>query len=144
VTETRTSLPAKLENLPLFMAAATEFARHAGFTEERIGSLELALEEVLVNVFKYAYPGGQGEATVVCRSENAGTLFIRIEDAGVPFNMLEAKAPDINAGIDDRPIGGLGIFLVRKLMDDVRYARQDGRNILTLIMLKNSSRTPAA
>ena len=51
---------------------------------------------------------------------------------------------DINAGIEDRPIGGLGIFLVRKLMDDVRYTRQDGRNVLTLVMLKDSPRTPAA
>ena len=138
--ETHTTLPAKLENLPLFIAAVTAHARRAGFGDDRINAIELAVEEALVNVFNYAYPAGPGDATVWCRSDNPNTLTIRIEDSGAPFDSLALPAPDTAAGLDDRPIGGLGVFLIRQFMDDARYARQDDRNILTLVARKDSKK----
>jgi anti-sigma regulatory factor (Ser/Thr protein kinase) len=88
-----------------------------------------------VNIFEYSYAEKNGNVEVVCKLD-AGNFVIEIIDSGIPFNILTAKEPDITSGISERSIGGLGIFLIRKLMDDVRYRREGDRNILTLVVKK--------
>lgn len=93
--------------------------------------LKLACEEIVVNVASYAYPeGADGFLDVDIRKDDC--IVIRFEDGGVPFNPLERDDPDTTLAWDERPIGGLGIFLVRSTMDDVRYAYEDHKNVLTI------------
>ncbi len=95
--------------------------------------LRLAIEEAVVNVIEYAYPLGS-EGNVEIRMVSDGQqLKVMIIDSGVPFDPTEQESIDTTLGAEDRQIGGLGIHLVRELMDTINYERIDGQNILTLI-----------
>ncbi len=134
--------PARLESLYESLDSVSSCARALGFNAERIGELELVMEEVLVNIFKYAYGGKEpGEVTISC-SEDGGNLVMDVVDSGVPFDPLTASDPDITAGVDERPVGGLGIYLIKKLMDKVKYRREEGRNRLTLVLFKSGKTSP--
>ena len=129
-------LPGILESLYDFMAFVTSHAREQGFTAKRISEIELAMEEVLVNIIKYAYNDCdlKGSIEITCKLADAQSLFIEIADYGIPFDIFSTPEPDLCADIDERQIGGLGIFFVKQLMDDVRYRREDDRNKLTLVI----------
>lgn len=95
-------------------------------------ALQLAIEEVVVNVANYAYPAGQvGELTITTHLTETG-IVITFADRGTPFNPLALSAPDLSLPAEERPIGGLGIFLVRELMDAADYRFENGCNILTI------------
>ena len=83
------------------------------------------------NIVSYAYKDGNGFVEVGTRIED-GVLEISFKDAGVRFNPLEKEDPDITLAIEDRPIGGLGIFLCKQMMDDIRYTYENGENRLTM------------
>ena len=93
---------------------------------------DVAIDELFTNIASYAYPGGTGKATVrfACEDRLVSVTFI---DEGVPFNPLDRPPPDVTLPASERLPGGLGIFLVRKSMDDVQYRHEDGRNILTIM-----------
>lgn len=94
-------------------------------------TLQLACEEIVVNITSYAYPeGSDGYLDVIIQITDR--IVIRFEDGGVPFNPLEHKSPDITLPWKQRPIGGLGIFLLRRKMDDIHYEYVDNKNILTI------------
>lgn len=94
-------------------------------------TLQLACEEIVVNITSYAYPeGSDGYLDVIIQKTDR--IVIRFEDGGVPFNPLEHKSPDITLPWKQRPIGGLGIFLLRRKMDDLNYEYVDNKNILTI------------
>ncbi len=101
--------------------------------EKKLGqSLRLATEEAVVNAIKYAYPeGSEGIVSVYADSDRREIRFT-IVDAGNPFDPTAAVPPDTRLDVQDRPIGGLGILLTRKIMDSVSYARKEGKNVLTL------------
>ena len=95
--------------------------------------LRLSIEEAVDNVVRYAYDGGIGWLEVGTRIDNdAPILTIELRDAGTPFNPLDRDDPDITLSAEDRQIGGLGIFLCKKLMDSISYRYEDGNNILTM------------
>ena len=95
-------------------------------------NLRLAVEEAVVNVMKYAYPEGT-EGYVHIRMRSDGHLLeVVITDAGVFFDPTAKEKADINIPIQERQIGGMGILLVREMMDTINYERTDGKNILTL------------
>lgn len=95
-------------------------------------SLNLALEEAVANVILYAYPeGSQGTVDILTTVDN-GLLTFVISDSGKPFDPTVQADADITLGVEERPIGGLGIYLVRQIMDTVVYERREGQNILTL------------
>ncbi|MBQ1186869.1 MAG: SpoIIE family protein phosphatase, partial [Clostridia bacterium] len=115
-----------------------------GFVEEALESFEcpmkiqtaicVAIEEVFVNVAHYAYPEGEGDMTLYIgfnKEENAVTL--RMTDKGIPFDPLKKPDPDITLSAEEREIGGLGIFITKKTMDNVSYAYENNENILTMI-----------
>lgn len=132
------TLPAKLDSLYESMNFVSSCAREQGFSNERISEIELALEEVLVNIFNYAYKesGLDGNVEITCKLADAQSFVIEIADSGMPFDILSVHEPDLTAEIDKRPIGGLGVFFVKRLMDDVQYRRDAEKNILTLMVRK--------
>ena len=118
----------------------TRFSSFIKSVTEKLGietslarKLRLAVEEAVVNVISYAYPEGtEGDVTIKIMSDGH-TLRFQIIDTGVPFDPTKKEKTDTTLSIEERQIGGLGIFLVRELMDTINYERVDGKNILTLI-----------
>ena len=103
----------------------------ASCNQEEIQVLRLACEEIIMNVTSYAYPEGV-DGFLDVDIQKTDRMTIRFEDGGVPFNPLEQEKPDTRLLWDKRRIGGLGIFLFRRKMDDVRYAYVDNKNVLTI------------
>ena len=95
--------------------------------------LRLAIEEAVVNVIDYAYPAGQTGDIQICVMSDGKTLKTVITDSGIVFDPTAKEKADTSLSIEDRQIGGLGILLVRELMDSINYERIDGQNVLTLI-----------
>ena len=95
--------------------------------------LRLSIEEAVENVVRYAYDGGIGwlEAGIHFDQDSL-MLTIELRDAGTPFNPLDKEDPDITQSAEDRDIGGLGIFLCKKMMDNIQYRYEDNNNILTM------------
>ena len=109
-------------------------ATAAGLDPAMTMSLNLALEEAVTNVIMYAYPKGTEGPVDIDATLDGGDLCFVLSDSGTPFDPTAAPEADISLGVEERPIGGLGIFLVRKIMDQVTYQYTGGRN--TLKMLK--------
>ena len=107
-----------------------EWIETIGLPQELNMPINLALEEAVSNVMLYAYPGKSGQVLVEC--DKSDKLVFTITDSGVPFDPTQQADPDITLSVEERAIGGLGIHLVRQLMDDIRYERKDNKNILTL------------
>jgi len=122
------------------MSSVSHCAREQGFSPKRISEIELATEEALVNIFKHAYKDKIGDVEVICKLDPQDRLIIEILDSGVPFDMLSLGEPDTTADISERKVGGLGIFLIRKLMDDVQYQHEGTKNVLSLIVNKNKGK----
>ena len=98
--------------------------------------IDLVLDELVTNIIKYGYKGAPASEEIHIELYDAGPgkLQIVIVDAGVPFNPLEAQAPDIDASIEDRPIGGLGIHFAKEFTEDMFYKRHNDKNYLTMII----------
>ncbi len=96
--------------------------------------IAVAVEEIFVNIANYAYNPAVGDATVRCQIQTEGQPQITIEflDSGKPYDPLQKEDPDITLSVDERDIGGLGIFMAKRLMDDMKYEYKDGKNILTI------------
>ena len=122
---------ASMETIPDIVGFVSETASEMGVHPKRVMHLELAVEEAAVNICSYAYEIPPGEVTIRISRE---TEVVRIElvDAGVPFDPLAADAPDIRSELENREVGGLGIFLIRRMLDEVHYSRSGDRNILSL------------
>ena len=133
MTETSRDFPAKLDVLHEALAFAQEAAVQAGLGPSAAGKLELALEEILVNVCSYAYdPGQDGQMTLRVTGTDSEVV-VEVEDAGREFQ-APSQAPVAlgGASIEDIPIGGLGIFLAGAMVDELTYRREGGRNIVRL------------
>ena len=95
--------------------------------------IDIMIDEIFGNIARYAYGSDTGEATVRFSAEqNPVCAVIAFIDSGKPFNPLESAEPDITLSANERKEGGLGIFIVRKTMDDLSYCYRDGQNILTI------------
>jgi serine/threonine-protein kinase RsbW len=108
------------------------FGEAEGLPPESVFSVNLALDEVVTNIIRYAYDDGRKHSIVIRLALEDGVLSAQVEDDGRAFNPLEMPPPDITASIEDRPIGELGIHLVRSVMNSVEYRREDGRNMLIM------------
>jgi serine/threonine-protein kinase RsbW len=128
--------PANVEEVPVVVEHVSGLAEMAGVHPKRIMHLELAVEEAVMNICSYAYQKPPGTVTVRVSSEN-DRLTVQLIDEGVPFDPLALEEPDINAKLEDRKIGGLGVLLIRRVMDEVHYQRKGSSNILTMVMLMN-------
>jgi anti-sigma regulatory factor (Ser/Thr protein kinase) len=110
-----------------------ELAVQVGLSPKAGADLHVALEEHLTNVINYGYSPGQSGRIAVRLSSSRDALRVEIEDDARPFNPLLAPPVDVNQPLEDRPIGGLGIHMIRQLTDDLRYEARAGHNVLTLI-----------
>ena len=127
------TIPACDESLEAVQAFLEERLERCDCPPRLRMQLSLVAEEIFVNIAHYAYPGGAGHAVVgVQIDRQPPVLTLRFADRGIPFNPLDKPEADITLSAQDRPIGGLGIFLTRKIMDDVAYTYEAGQNILTL------------
>lgn len=93
--------------------------------------IHLVVEEIVVNIVDYAYPEGNGYLEV-CINNDSKELTIEFRDHGIPFNPLEQSMPDLDIPLEERSIGGLGIFLTKEMMDNVEYRYEQGENILII------------
>lgn len=109
-------------------------AEEAGLPMDKTFQLNLALEEAVVNVMNYAYPGQQGMPIQIEANSEPSRLTFVIDDTGVPYDPTQNEPPDITLSAEERPIGGLGVMLVKQLMNEVTYEYRDGHNRLTLVM----------
>lgn len=126
-------VPADMEHLDDVMDALHGILSDEHVDEELVMKMELAVEEMYTNIANYAYKEEKGNAEVNCvLSDDPREATIVFSDCGVPYNPLERKDPDVTLSAEERPIGGLGVFLTKKLMDSVSYEYKDGKNILTI------------
>ena len=103
----------------------------AGCSMKTLMQIQICVEEMFVNVAHYAYNGAEGTVTLNIDVEN-GLMTITLTDSGLPFDPLAKDDPDITLSAAERPIGGLGIFMVKKSMDEVTYKRSDNKNYITM------------
>ena len=127
------NLAPKIEELKRLYDAVESLGEQEQWDPSLIFQVNLALEELGINIMNYGETEEDQEILVSLTSDE-DTITITISDAGKPFNPLtEGPEPDVNLGLDERPIGGLGVYLVRTLMDELYYRREGDRNHLTLI-----------
>ena len=124
------SIEAKTENLNEVLAFIASELEAAGFPIKLQTQISIAAEEIFVNIAHYAYNPEVGG--VVIRISIDGNVTIEFEDRGKPYNPLEKANPNINVPLEEREIGGLGVFMVKQIMDNVKYKYKDGKNILTI------------
>ena len=120
----------ELENI---FGAVAGMAQQEAWSPELVFRVNLALEELVLNIVDYGFDEGLHEIEITLTSD-ADALTIEIVDGGRPFDPLkDAPQPDVDAPVEDRPVGGLGVHLVRTLMDQMHYRREKGKNHLTLV-----------
>ena len=119
---------------PDSIARCTEFvaahATAAGFAAARVRKIELVVEEVLMNICRHAYSDAPGEIEIRCMHADPGQLLVEFIDSGKPFNILTSPIPELAVDLDERQVGGLGIPLIRAMMDRITYRREGDRNVL--------------
>ena len=128
----RLVLPNDIETIPQLNEFIDLVAEEVGLDMSLTMSLNLAMEEAVVNVMDYAYPDGQkGNVDIEVTADQEWMTFV-ITDTGIAFDPTTKEDADTTLSAGERPIGGLGIFLVRQLMDDINYKREGNKNVLTL------------
>jgi len=125
------TIDAQIANIPVIANGLEEYLVREGVDPAIIPDIELAVDEAMTNIIMHGYRGERGTIRVTC-SVDTGRVRVVIRDRAPAFNPLTAQEPDISAGLADRGAGGLGIHLIRKVMDAVRYEHSGTENILTL------------
>ena len=125
------TVPAKLDRMDETLSWIDTRMETAGFDKKPRSNILLAAEEVFVNIASYAYADGEGSVTVSFKRTETGAQ-IEFTDDGAPYDPLSKDDPDVTLEAEERQIGGLGIYLVKKLMDGVNYRHEGGKNILTI------------
>jgi serine/threonine-protein kinase RsbW len=145
VTTRRTAVPADPAQLGVLSEFLREFGSAAALAPTQVGTLELALEEIFLNIAMHGSEPGSAPQVEVSLNLETDAVTMTIEDDGPQFDPLSLPPPDVTVSLADRKVGGLGVFLVRSLMDTVSYARVAGRNQLRMSKrLEGSSGHPRA
>lgn len=119
--------------LPSLAKKIEELAEKWELPHELAMNINLVIEEALTNIIFYAFTDiNKHEIKMSVSLNNNKRLRIKITDSGIPFNPLNQQQPDITLPVEERPVGGLGIFLISQIMDRMHYSRQNNQNILTL------------
>lgn len=130
--EQSTSVAARAAHLPQLTSFLQEFWSSAALPPRECLAFELALEEIFLNVVTHGSAAGELPQVHVSLALTPADLTLTVEDDGPGFDPLSLPPPDVTASLADRQVGGLGVFLVRKMMDTVSYARVAGRNRLRM------------
>lgn len=118
----------RLDELNRLNEQLEEIGMEAGWPSRTVLDLSLACEELLVNIVNYGYPMGGEHSIAITVTASPANVEVRIEDGGVPFNPLAQANPDTSLDLEERMTGGLGIFFVKRLMDDIHYERAGNLN----------------
>ena len=122
------------ENLQTALDFVDAFLEEMGASMKVQMQLDVAVEELFVNIAHYAYTPDIGMAIIQIETDSdKDKVSITFKDTGKPYNPLEKPDPDVTLSAEERSIGGLGIYMVKKSMDDMRYEYKDGQNVLTII-----------
>ncbi len=139
-------LSLRVEALTLLNNWLSDIALQLRLTEKLKKHLFIVADEIFTNCMQYAYPQNADIAATltveIAYNTHTSCLILKFSDCGIPFNPLKAQEPDIHASFEERTVGGLGIFLVKKLMDSVEYIRENGQNTLILQKSLESSAKP--
>lgn len=126
-------IKALTENLQELISFVDGHLEDMGVSMKAQMQIDIAVEELFVNIAHYAYAPDVGEAVIsVAKDKEKNQISITFADSGKPYNPLEKPDPDVTLSAEERSIGGLGIFMVKKSMDDMHYEYKDGQNILTI------------
>jgi serine/threonine-protein kinase RsbW len=127
------TFPAQFEFLDEIRECVAQVAREGGFTEKEIYSLQLAADEAASNIIEHAYEGVSNADIDITCDVRGDLLTITMRDTGITFDPSNVKQPNLKADLSERQIGGLGVYLMRKLMDEVRYeSNPKTGNLLTM------------
>lgn len=127
------TLPATLENIEPVTEFVNGLLEAADCPMRAQLQIAVAIDELFSNIARYAYPAGAGEATVrVEMLQEPTAVRITFEDGGVPYDPLKKEDPDVTLSAEEREIGGLGIYMVKKSMDEVSYVYREGKNVLSI------------
>ncbi len=124
------TVPAKIESIEVVTDWIDEQLEEKDCSFKMITQVNIVLDEILSNIAKYAYEDQDGDITVECDIDSS--LHLTFKDHGIAYNPLEKEDPDITASAEDRDIGGLGIYLTKKMTDAISYEYADGQNVLTI------------
>lgn len=131
-TMANATFPAKFEYLDEIRDLVAEVARVGGFSEKTIYSLQLAADEAATNIIEHAYAGVKNASLSIECEMQGDKIMISMHDTGKAFNAKTVKEPNLTADLAKRQIGGLGVYLMRKLMDTVNYESSKSGNLLTM------------
>ncbi len=127
------TIPAERDRLDQVQDFIDQNLAGVEYSPEAQIQLQIAVEELFVNIASYAYAPGHGDAVIGCRvEEDPPSITVQLRDWGKPFDPLAKKDADVTLSAEDRDIGGLGIYMVKNSMDAVDYKREDGQNVLTI------------
>lgn len=129
------TVPASMEHLGQVMSLTEEILRQAGCGEDDERLIGISVEEIFTNIASYAYGQGEGQVTIefeILGEDREREAVVCFRDQGIPYNPLERKDPDLGLPIQQRPVGGLGIYMVKKFMDHVDYRYDSGNNVTTM------------
>ena len=126
------TIEAKREKLPEVLAFLDEVLESMDCGMKQQMQLDIAVEEIFVNIASYAYADENGIADIEIDDETPGIVSIKFTDSGIPYDPVAKPDPDTTLSADERQIGGLGIYMVKKSMDDMLYERSGDKNILTI------------
>ena len=128
------SIDAKVENLGKVLEFTDRELETLDCSVKVQTQIVIAVEEIFVNIASYAYKDGNGKATICVEPDQENmSVSITFIDQGIPYNPLEKDDPDVTLSAEERDIGGLGIFMVKKSMDEVAYRYEEGSNIFTIV-----------
>ena len=127
-------IEAVVDNLDVVNSFVHQFIERFDCSKRTLMQLDLFVEEIFVNIASYAYFPNTGLVKILIEAKREPiTISLTFIDSGVPYNPLEQSDPDINLSSEERQIGGLGIFLIKNLVDDISYKFVDGQNVLQII-----------
>ena len=136
------SLANDLKEIARVAEQIDEFCTSQDITSEVAYAINLTLDEILTNTISYGYADDEPHQIEISVRPEAEALVIVIMDDSAAFDLSNAPTPDTGASLEERPLGGLGLFLVHQMMDSVEYRREEGRNIVTLKKNKTAEQSP--
>jgi anti-sigma regulatory factor (Ser/Thr protein kinase) len=122
----------RLAEIARLVEAVESFGGHAGLSSDLTYRLTLSLDEIVSNVIRHGYSDTNDHVMEVRLTVHDGVVTAVVEDDGHPYDPRNSPEPDLSLPVEQRGPGGLGIYLVRQMMDTIDYARKDGRNVLTV------------